>query len=117
MHIVIYQKHRDAACRDVPDQLAEPFHLGQRQTSRRLIEQDRARLAGKRARKLEQTSFAEAQGRNVVMKPMVQTDKRYQVTSTAPCLHFLLADAATSAQDIEQASAEARLPAQPICYR
>src|SRR5690349_2582969 len=83
-HVVLDQKDRDALARDLPDDAGEPLALSRGQSRRRLVEQDQARLACKRARDLEKPALAERERADVGLALPAQADERDELLGAPP---------------------------------
>src|SRR5688572_14172832 len=99
-HVVLDQQHRDAALRDAADDAGQAVELGRREPRRRLVEQDDARLAGKRARDLEQAALAERQRADVGVAQPGEADEFDQLFG-APALPLLFQFSSTNDQPCE----------------
>src|SRR5688572_10358465 len=84
-HVVLDQQNRDAALGDTADDAGQAVELGRREPRRGLIEQDDTRLAGERARDLEQAALAERQRADVGVAQPGEADEFDQLFG-APAL-------------------------------
>ena len=89
VHVVLDQQDGDAVCRDAADHRGDALGLGERQARRRLVEEHELRLAGERARDLEQPPLAERELLDRCLAQLAQADELDQLLGTAAQSGFL----------------------------
>src|SRR5881628_2414629 len=74
-HVVLDEKHRDAAAADGPDETTDHLFLGARHASGRLVEKQDRRAGGQRHRELDEALLAIRQGARDVGAPVGEADE------------------------------------------
>ena len=94
MHDMLDQEHRDAARSDAADDAGKARAFGRRQPGGWLVEEDEARLAGERARDLEEPPLAEGERGHIGPRELAEADELHELRGALAPARFFRARAA-----------------------
>src|SRR5438067_13751240 len=88
VHVVLDEQYRDAARGDAADDVGKTRAFGGRQPGGWLVEEDEARLAGERARDLEEPPLAEGERGHVGCRELAEADELHELRGALAPAHF-----------------------------